>query len=121
MQFISERDMTKILCRAVMEQWTGPINVSGTGTLRYSKVIELLGKKEISFLPFPVLYAFCWLGWNLRIGDRSLLPFPPSILHLVSKPWVGKIDRLINEYGYEPQDSSTDAIMELRKGLFAKI
>lgn len=116
MQFISEYDMTEVLYRAVMQRWIGPVNVAGTGTIRYSKIIELLGKKEV-VLPFWLLYAFCWLGWNIRIRENSLLKFPPSILHLVSKPWVGNIKRLISEFGYEPQNSSIDAILELKAGL----
>lgn len=116
MQFISERDMAEVLYRAVMERWTGVTNVAGNGTIRYSQVISLLGKKEI-VLPFWLLYAFCWLGWNLRIGDHSLLPFPPTILHLVSKPWVGNIERLRRKYGYEPRDSSVDALLHLKEGL----
>lgn len=119
MQFISERDMAEVLYLATMEKWVGPVNVAGTGTIRYSEVIKLLGKKEI-VLPFWLLYVFCWLGWNIRIGERSLLPFPPTILHLVSKPWVGKIRRLLREFKFKPQDSSTDAIRELSDGLLVK-
>lgn len=117
MQFISEHDMTEVLCRAIMEKWIGPVNAAGTGTIRYSQVIELLGKKEINCFPFWMLYAFCWLGWNIRWGDHGLLPFPPPILHLITKPWVGKIDRLRHEFNFEPQDSSVDAILQLKQGL----
>lgn len=119
MQFISEHDMAEVLYRAVMQKWAGPVNVAGTGTIRYSEVIKLLGKKEVA-LPFWMLYAFCWLGWNIRWGDHGLLRFPPSILHLVTKPWVVKIDaesRLIRKFNFRPQDSSADAILQLKEGL----
>lgn len=113
MQFLSEFDMTQILWRATMEKWTGPVNVAGEGTLPYSEVIKIFGRKQIE-LPPAVLRNLCRLGWNLRLGDKSFLKFPPSLIDLVQYPWVGDIGLLKNKYGYKPLYSSVDALMQFK-------
>lgn len=105
MQFLSEYDMTEILFRATMERWTGPVNVAGEGTLLYSEVIYVLGKKKIE-LSQNILYWLCYLGWNLRIGDKSFLKFPPNLIETIQYPWVGDISLLKEKYSYTPSFSS---------------
>lgn len=114
MQFLSEYDMTQVLYRATMERWSGPVNVAGTGTLPYSEVIKLLGRKQIE-LPADALYKLCDIGWKVRVGDRSLLKFPSSLIDMIRYPWVGDISLLKNKYKYEPRYSSVDAIMQFKE------
>lgn len=114
MQFLSEYDMTEVLFRATMEKWTGPVNVSGEGVLLYSEVIEALGKKKIE-LPESFLKGLCLLGWNLRVGDRSFLKFPPSLIETIQYPWVGDISCLKNEFHYTPKFSSLDALIQFKE------
>lgn len=116
MQFLSEYDMTQVLYRATMERWSGPVNVAGTETLPYSEVIKLLGRKQVE-LPAEVLYKLCDIGWKIRIGDKSLLKFPSSLIDMIRYPWVGDISLLKNKYKYEPRYSSVDAILQF-KGTF---
>lgn len=114
MQFLSEYDMAQVLYRATMEGWSGPINVAGTGTLPYSEVIGLLGRKQIE-LPAEMLYKLCDIGWKVRIGDRSLLKFPSSLIDTTRWRWDGDISLLKNKYKYEPQYSSVDAILQFKE------
>lgn len=114
MQFISEHDMTKILYRAVMEKWSGSVNVAGIGHIKYSAIIQELGKKKI-VLPLWVLKPMCKLLWKLRAID-----FPPEILKLIMYPWVGSIYKLRNEYKYEPWHSSVEAVQQLAQRLTTK-
>jgi len=116
MQFVSEFDMAQILYRATVERWSGVVNVAGQGTIKYSKMIELLGRKNFS-LPWWVIYPFCWLVWNIRIGDKSLLKFPPELIYLIRYPWVGDITKLKEVYKYEPYYSSVEAVLQFAKTL----
>lgn len=113
MQFLSEYDMIEILFLATVKKWTGPVNAAGEGTLPYSEVIRIFGREKIE-LPEAVLRRLCQLGWNLRIGDKSFLKFPPSLIDLIQYPWVGDIGLLQNKYDYKPLYSSVDALLQFK-------
>lgn len=114
MQFLSEEDMIEVLFRATMEKWKGPVNVAGDGTILYSEVIKIFGRKQIE-LSQKLLWKLCSLGWNLRIGDKSFLKFPPSLIELIQYPWVGDTGLLKNKYGYIPKHSSLNALFQFKE------
>lgn len=104
MQYVSEQDMLEVLFRSTMERWPGPVNVAGQGTVRYSEVIGILGRREV-VLPSGMLYPVVRLLWELRI-----FKFPPSLLDLIRYPWVADISRLQNEFGFTPKYTSREAL-----------
>lgn len=114
MQFVSEWDITRILFWAIIEKWSGVVNVAGDGVVRYSEIIRLLGKKEI-VLPAWLLKTVCAALWKLRLID-----FPPEILKLIMYPWVGDILKLRHKFGYKTKHSSTSAVLQLKEALNKK-
>lgn len=111
MQFVSEYDTVEILYRAIMEKWTGVVNVTGGGFVRYSEIIKILGKIEIP-LPARMLKVVCGILWKLRRID-----FPPGILGLIMYPWLGDNSKLKHHYHHEPWYSSVDAVKQLAERL----
>lgn len=109
MQFVSEFDITEILYKATMEKWVGVVNVAGSGTIEYTKMIKKLGRINIP-LPAKILYPFCEKLWKW-----GWLKFPPSLLDLVRYPWVGDTTKLRKVYGYNPKHSSIDALEQFKK------
>lgn len=109
MQFISEYDIIEILNRALFEEWTGVVNVAGSGHIFYSNIIELLGRKELR-LPWWLLYGFVQILWTLR-----LIKFPPTLLYMIRYPWVADIGKLKEEFGYRPQYSSREVLLEIAR------
>ncbi len=107
MQFISEDDMEEVLYRACMDNWSGVVNVSGSGTVKYSELIKTLGRKGLP-LPAWLLYPITEILWKLR-----LLKFPASLIDLIRYPWVGDISLLREKYGFTPRHSSEDALRQL--------
>lgn len=110
MQFVSEEDMTEVLYRASMEQWTGVYNVAGGGTVRFSEVIKAFGKREL-VLPACVLYPLTWVLWQLSRFIPQMPKIPPSLLDLTRYPWVGSIEKLKTHY--MPKHSAKDALQQL--------
>lgn len=88
MQFLSERDVTEILYRAYLEKWRGPLNAASEGTIKYSEVIKILGRRELC-LPAWILYPVTEILWRLRI-----FKFPASLIDMIRYPWVGDISLL---------------------------
>lgn len=104
MQYASEKDITNVIYAALKERWTGPINVSSEGTVKYSEVIKLLGRKELC-LPAWLLYPFTELLWKLRI-----FKFPANLIDLIRYPWVADISKLRTKKVI--QDSSEQALRD---------
>lgn len=104
MQFLSEYDMNEILYRACMEHWSGVVNVAGSGVVKYSEMIQIMGKRELC-LPSWILYPATELLWRLR-----LFKFPSSLLGLIRYPWMTDTNKLRKKYNYEVRYSSRDAL-----------
>jgi UDP-glucose 4-epimerase len=103
-QFLSERDMTAILLRAVKCEATGIFNCAGDGTLRYSEVVRASGKWSLP-LPARILYPLTEILWKLRLS-----PFPAGILDMIRYPWVADTARLKTVFEYSPQDTTREAL-----------
>ena len=104
LQFLSERDMTSILLRAVKCQAGGIFNCAGDGTLKYSEVVHASGKWSW-LIPARIIYPLTDLLWKLHLS-----PFPAGILDLIRYPWVADTSRLKAVFGYLPQDTSREAL-----------
>ncbi len=106
MQFLSEDDFVEILFRALSQDKPGIYNLAGDGTLRYSEIIEALGRKPLP-LPAGLLYKATESLWRARC-----CPFPSGILDLIRYPWVADNSKLKKEFGYVPKKTSHDALAE---------
>ncbi len=106
MQFCSETDIVEVLYRSLYSRGHNIFNVAGDGTLRYSEVARILGKRTIA-LPESILYPVTDLAWRFHLS-----PFPNGVLELIKLPWVTDITRLKNVFGYTPTISSLGALQE---------
>lgn len=118
MQFCSEYDMTEVLYQSLNKKGHWVVNVTGDGTLRYSEIAKVLGKKCLP-LPAWLLYPLLGLVWRLQALSgfkwlSKLLPFPPGILDLISCHWLGDNNCLKNDFGYTPKHNSIEALMHFK-------
>lgn len=104
MQFLSEEDIAEILYGALKSHVTGVVHCSGDGSLRFSEIVKMLGKRRLP-VPAPLLYGLTSSLWKLRLS-----PFPAGILDLIRYPWVADNSRLKNDFGYTPRTTSRDAL-----------
>ena len=106
MQFASEEDMINVLYRATMEKWKGVVNVAGEGTVTYTDLAKIMGKRVLAFPAF-ILYPLVDILWKMRI-----LKFPSNLIDLIRYPWVGDITKLKEHHGYTPVHTSEEAIRQ---------
>ncbi len=104
MQFVSEYDIIEVLYLAAVNEWNGVVNVAGGGVLKYSEIIKILGRREIT-LPAWILYPLVEILWKLRI-----FKFPSSLIDLIRYPWTADTARLKEQFKYIPGLSSKEAL-----------
>ncbi len=104
MQFLSEEDTGEILYRAVKSDVRGIFNAAGDGTLRFSEVARLCGKKLLS-LPAWLAYPMTSLAWTLRLA-----PCPAGLLDMTRYAWVADTARLKQVFGYSPRLTTLQAL-----------
>jgi UDP-glucose 4-epimerase len=86
------------------------VNVSGEGTITYSRIAELVGKR-CAALPAWILYPLTSIFWRSR-----LMPFPPSSIDFIRYPWVADITKMKSEFGYTPRYTTTQAVESYLEG-----
>ena len=69
MQFLSEEDTGEILYRAVRSEVRGVFNAAGDGTVRFSQIARLLGKK---LLNLPSLERLSGDGNGVETSPRAV-------------------------------------------------
>ena len=104
MQFLSEEDIGEILYRAVKSEVHGIFNAAGDGTVRFSEVARLLGKKFLN-LPSWIANPMTEMAWRLRLA-----PFPGGLLDMSRYAWVADNTRLKQVFGYSPCLTSMQAL-----------
>ncbi len=104
MQFLSEEDIGEILYRAVKSEVRGIFNAAGDGTVRFSEVARLSGKKLLN-LPSCIAYPLTELAWRLHLA-----PFPSGLLDMSRYAWVADNTRLKQVFGYSPRLTSLQAL-----------
>ena len=98
--------MAEVLYRALNHKGRIIINVAGEGTVRYSEVARIVGRKAVP-IPRWFLYPTTELAWRLRCMFA-----PSGILDLIRYPWLGDISTLKNDFGYTPKFSSNEAVQQ---------
>ena len=104
MQFLSEEDIGEILYRAVRSEVRGIFNAAGDGTVRFSQIARLLGKKLLN-PPSWSAYPVTEMAWRLRLA-----PFPGGLLDMSRYAWVADNTRLKQVFGYSPRLTSIQAL-----------
>lgn len=103
-QFMHEADLIEIVMRCFNNQTTGTYNIAGEGSILWSEMVALFGRKLIN-IPAPLLYALTGLAWNLRLQNES----PPQGINFIRYPLVVSIEKMKRELGFSPTYSSRQA------------
>ncbi len=96
MQFVHEDDMANVLARFVLERRPGVYNVAGPGSVPWSSVVKMSGKRLLR-LPAPLAYGLTGLAWRLRLQSDA----PAAGLDFVRWPWTVSTRKLQRELGFE--------------------
>ena len=105
-QFLHEDDLEEALALCLRERIPGVYNVAGEGTVPYSEIARVGGRRSIA-LPAPLLAALAQATWTLRLQSDS----PAGGLALVRWPWVASNERLARETGFRPRHTSREVLM----------
>lgn len=107
-QFIHEDDMAACLVAAIEKPARGPFNVAGEGSVPYSQLVAMVGKRTMP-LPAWILYPATALLWKLR-----LVTSPAAQLDFIRSPWTMDVSRMRREL-FTPQRSTLEAFEEYAK------
>jgi len=110
MQFVHEDDVVALLWRFVAEPHPGVFNVAGPGTVQWSELARMSGKRLI-WLPTTVAYPLTQLTWWLRLQNDS----PAVGLDWIRYPWVVSTERLQRETGFRFQYTGEEALRSYLK------
>ena len=105
LQFVHEEDLTELLWRCVSESHPGTFNVAGPGSVPWSEVVRMGGKRLVR-LPAPLAYAITDLTWKLHVQNDS----PAVGLDWIRWPWQASTERIERELGYTFKHSSLAAL-----------
>lgn len=108
MQVIHEEDVVDALVGAVVEDIPGVYNIAAEGVVPLNKMMAISGK-----LPLPVFHLFAYWG-NSLLGGAGLpvgkyWPIDPDYLRY---PWVGSLERMRAEFGFEPRYTAEEVLRE---------
>ncbi len=104
MQFIHEDDLVDYYEQALFKDVEGTFNIVAPGVVRYSKIIELYGKKKIS-LPETLLKTAASVAWTLKAYD-----VPPEIIDYLKYPLIASGSSAEYTLGVKARYSSEDAV-----------
>ena len=104
MQFLHEDDLADALSRCLLQQVSGVYNLTGDGTIRWSEMAELFGRR-LMLMPAPLLYGLTSLTWTLRLQRDS----PSCGLDFIRHRWTASNEKLKRELGIQPRYSSKEA------------
>jgi UDP-glucose 4-epimerase len=106
LQFVHEEDGLEALCAAVDRPVRGPVNVAGHGTIGVTKMVRMASKTS---LPVPVPLFDGVVDAAARVGMPVL---SPDFRRLLRFGRAVDTTRLVEEVGYQPRWSATDAVAD---------
>ncbi len=106
MQFIHLDDLLDAFELCLMKPASGVFNITGEGTVAYSEIASIAGRRAIS-LPAPLLTVITWVTWMLRLQSDS----PACGTEYARWPWVASNEKLKRETGFRPKHTSREALM----------
>lgn len=104
LQFVHERDGLEALLAAIRNPVRGGVNVAGHGTIGLTKMLRMAGKISV---PVPSGAFDATLNGGRRIGMPWI---SPDFKRLLRYGRAVDITRLVDEVGYTPRFSATEAI-----------
>ena len=105
MQFLHEDDLVENVLRCVTERQAGTYNLAGDGTVHWSEMAGLLGRRVLS-MPAPLLYALTALGWHLRLQSES----PACGINFIRYRWTADTGKAQRELGATFRYTSRQAL-----------
>ena len=105
MQFVHEDDLTDLVTLCTLQALRGLYNVAGQGTIRWSEVAGILGRRLVT-APAPLLYWATEVAWRLRLQSDS----PSCGLDLIRYRWTASTDVIERELGFAFRHSSREAV-----------
>lgn len=109
-QFIHEDDMAQCLVSCIEKDVCGIFNVAADGTLKFSDIVHIVGKRRIA-IPAWLLYPITSLLWSCR-----LISSPPGQLDFMRYPWIMDNSKMKREL-FVPHYSSSEAFREFARRL----
>jgi UDP-glucose 4-epimerase len=110
LQFTHEDDLIDIMGVCLAQRKGGIYNVAGEGTLKYSEVAQMAGKRLLK-LPEPLLKTAISLSWRMHLQSAS----PASGLEFIKYPPVVSTEKLKTELGFRFRYSSREALASFVK------
>jgi UDP-glucose 4-epimerase len=104
LQFVHEVDGLEALLAAIRKPVRGAVNVAAPGTVGLTKMLRLAGKLNV---PIPTRTFAVSANAGKRIGMPSI---SPDFRRLLRFGRAVDITRLVDEVGYTPRYSATEAI-----------
>ncbi len=118
MQIIHEDDVVEALVHAVLNDAPGVFNVAAQDVLPLGKIRGMAGKSA-----FALFHPFAYWGVKL-LGDSGLRlnRYVPIELDYIRYPWIGDLDKMTSELGFEPRYTAEETVREFagwhRTGLY---
>ncbi len=104
MQFVHEDDLAGCIVRCILDDAPGLYNVAGDGTVRWSEMAAMLGRRMLS-LPAWLLYPATDAAWRLRLQSDS-----PSVgLDFIRYPWTASTEKIKRDLGIGFRHTSREA------------
>ncbi len=104
MQFTHEDDLMGVVARCLGRRTSGVYNVAGDGTIRWSKMAQIMGRRMLS-LPPGGWHSLTSLAWNLGLQSDS----PACGLDFIRYRWTASADKLKRELGVNLTYTSSEA------------
>ena len=111
MQFLHEDDLVEIMLRCMAERPAGTFNLAGDGTVRWSEMAGILGRRVLT-MPAPVLYPLAALGWHLRLQSES----PARGIDFIRYRWTADTQKARRELGVAFRYTSHQALEAFARG-----
>ena len=106
LQFLHETDAIEVLYRSVRESHPGIYNVAGDGIVMLSQALRLMGRRRLP-LVLPLISPVASLVRRLGLVD-----FATDQLQFLLYGRVADNARLVNEFGYQPEFSTKEALLD---------
>lgn len=110
-QVVHPDDVGRFYVEACLGARTGPVNLAAPDVVPMEEAARLLGKRLVR-LPASVVHGFVRGTWALGVGAVDPGEFA-SMRHLP----LADVTRLREEWGFEPEHSSADALAEFGRAL----
>ncbi|MBI2165075.1 MAG: NAD-dependent epimerase/dehydratase family protein [Chloroflexi bacterium] len=105
MQFLHQDDLSELMMGLLMKPVAGVFNVAGEGSVRYSELVRLSGRRCL-WLPAAVAYALTGWTWSLGLQGDS----PAVGLDLIRWPWMVDMEKVGSVAGFHPRHTSREAL-----------